>query len=87
MPIEFVRLPHTLQQLAIGRTALYERISRGTFPPPVKLGPKLAAWPQYELDEIVNAWLRSASEDELREIVVRLVELRKQSNRSTAAAA
>lgn len=36
MPIAFVRLPATLQQLAIGKTTLYARIAKGTFPPPVK---------------------------------------------------
>lgn len=37
MPISFSRLPSTLQQLAIGKTTLYERIAQGLFPPPVKL--------------------------------------------------
>lgn len=87
MAVSFVRISDALQQLAIGRSCLYERITRGTFPPPIKFGARVSAWPLHEVDEIANALLRSASEDELRELVVHLVKLRKQSNRSTAAAA
>lgn len=77
MPILFVRLPAALQQLSIGKTTLYQRIAEGLFPPPVKFGRRCAAWPQHEIDEVVNAMVRQASDEELRSLVADLIELRK----------
>lgn len=80
MPIAFVRLPATLQQLAIGKTTLYARIAKGTFPPPVKFSERVSAWPQHEVDAVLRALLRSASEDDLRALVAHLIRLRSQPN-------
>lgn len=76
MTISFIRLPAALKQLAMSKTTLYLKISNGTFPPPVKFGPRFSAWPQYEVDEVVEALMRQASDDELRSLVSRLLELR-----------
>lgn len=43
MTISFIRLPAALKQLAMSKTTLYLRISNGTFPPPVKFGPRFSA--------------------------------------------
>ncbi len=80
MPIAFVRLPATLQQLAIGKTTLYARIAKGTFHPPVKFSERVSAWPQHEVDAVLRALLRSASEDDLRALVAHLIRLRSQPN-------
>ena len=80
MSIFFIRLPETLQQLAIGKTTLYARIAKGTFPPPVKFGDRVSAWPQHEVDAVIRALLRSASEDDLRALVAHLIRLRSQPN-------
>lgn len=87
MPISFSRLPSTLQQLAIGKTTLYERIAQGLFPPPVKLGPRLSAWPQYEIDEVANAVMRNASNEDMRQLVAHLLEFRSHPNKAEALAA
>ena len=60
MPIFFVRLPELLEQLAVGKTTLYARIKQGTFPPPVKFGERVSAWPEHEVDTVVSAYMRSA---------------------------
>lgn len=52
MPIFFVRLPELLEQLAVGKTTLYARIKQGTFPPPVKFGERVSAWPEHEVDTV-----------------------------------
>lgn len=87
MSIFFVRLPEMLQQLAIGKTSLYARIAKGTFPPPVKFGYRVSAWPQHEVDAVIRALLRSASEDELRALVAHLIRLRSQPNETGTLAA
>ena len=72
MPIFFVRLPELLEQLAVGKTTLYARIKQGTFPPPVKFGERVSAWPEHEVDTVVNAYMRSAKED-LQKLVAQLM--------------
>lgn len=86
MSISFLRLPTMLQLLAIGKTTLYARISQGTFPPPVKFGSHMSAWPKHEVEAIMGAIMQNATEDELREVVVQLVKQRAKSRRIPAAA-
>lgn len=73
MPIFFVRLPELLEQLAVGKTTLYARIKQGTFPPPVKFGERVSAWPEHEVDIVVNAYMRSATKEDLQKLVAQLM--------------
>ena len=67
MPIFFVRLPELLEQLAVGKTTLY------AFPPPVKFGERVSAWPEHEVDTVVNAYMRSATKEDLQKLVAQLM--------------
>lgn len=73
MPIFFVRLPELLEQLAVGKTTLYARIKQGTFPPPVKFGERVSAWPEHEVNTVVNAHMRSATKEDLQKLVAQLM--------------
>lgn len=73
MPIFFVRLPELLEQLAVGKTTLYARIKQGTFPPPVKFGERVSAWSEHEVDTVVNAYMRSATKEDLQKLVAQLM--------------
>ena len=73
MPIFFVRLPELLEQLAVGKTTLYARIKQGTFPPPVKFGERVSAWPEHEVDTVGNAYMRSATKEDLQKLVAQLM--------------
>lgn len=73
MPIFFVRLPELLKQLAVGKTTLYARIKQGTFPPPVKFGERVSAWPEHEVNTVVNADMRSATKEDLQKLVAQLM--------------
>ena len=73
MPIFFVRLPELLEQLAVGKTTLYARIKQGTFPPPVKFGERVSAWPEHEVNTVVNAYMRSATQEDLQKLVAQLM--------------
>lgn len=73
MPIFFVRLPKLLEQLAVGKTTLYARIKQRTFPPPVKFGERASAWPEHEVDTVVNAYMRSATKEDLQKLVAQLM--------------
>ena len=73
MPIFFVRLPELLEQLAVGKTTLYARIKQGTFPPPVKFGERVSAWPEHVVNTVVNAYMRSATKEDLQKLVAQLM--------------
>ena len=45
-----------------------------------EFGDRVSAWPQHEVDAVIRALLRSASEDDLRALVAHLIRLRSQPN-------
>ena len=53
VPPRFLRLPEVQHQVGLGRSAIYSRIKDGTFPAPVKLGARVAAWSAAAID----AWI------------------------------
>ena len=61
-----------------GRSTRYERIDKGLFPKPVKLGPRSVGWPASEVAAINAARIAGKSDDEIRALVVRLHAARKE---------
>lgn len=46
LPTEgFVRVPQILQVLPISRSGFWAKVKNGEFPAPVKLSPRVTAWP------------------------------------------
>jgi len=45
------RLPTVLKMTGLGRSTIYRWIADGSFPPPVRLGPRAVAWRWSDLDE------------------------------------
>ena len=43
-PRMFVRLPAVLATTGLGRSTIYRLVAVGSFPSPVKLGPRAVAW-------------------------------------------
>ena len=58
--------------MGISRSTLYLRIKQGLMPPPVKLGERCSAWPEYEVAAVNAARIAQKSDDEIRELVVKL---------------
>ena len=50
----FLRLRRVLQIVPIGRSTLYQKIKLGTFPPAVKLGPRISAWRAADIHEYLK---------------------------------
>jgi len=44
------RLPTVLKMTGLGRSTIYRWIADGSFPPPVRLGPRAVAWRWSDLD-------------------------------------
>jgi len=58
--------------MGISRSTVYLRIKQGLMPPPVKLGERSSAWPNYEISAINAARIAQKSNDEIRELVAHL---------------
>jgi prophage regulatory protein len=87
--ISLLRLDTVVSRRGRSRPQLYIDIKRGTMTPPVRLGEKLSAWPSHEIDALNRAEIGGASQDELRALVLELLEQRqrmKPATQSTAAA-
>lgn len=51
----FIRLPEVMKTVGMGRTAVYDRIKKGTFPKQYKISARVSAWKLTE----VKAWMDS----------------------------
>ena len=51
----FIRLPEVIKRTGYRRTSIYEKIAEGTFPAPIKLGPRAVAWVSEEIDKWLDA--------------------------------
>ena len=49
----FIRLPEVINRTGYRRTSIYQKVAEGTFPAPVKLGPRAVGWLSTEID----AWI------------------------------
>ena len=55
-PLRLLRLPDVLAITGLGRSTVWKRAALGTFPKPVKLGPRTTAWVESE----VSQWAAAA---------------------------
>lgn len=49
-PIKLIRLPEVVARTGMGKSSIWARAKAGTFPQPVKLGPRTTAWVASEVD-------------------------------------
>jgi len=68
-----LRLPSVIHKLGNSRSLIYKHITEGTFPPPIKIGPRMSAWPNSEVDAIVSARIAGKSDTEIRSLVAELI--------------
>lgn len=57
MSDKFLRIPKVMDKVGLRRTAIYDKISREEFPPPIKLG-SVSVWLESEVDD----WMRAEVE-------------------------
>jgi prophage regulatory protein len=72
MPNRVLRLPTVLERTGYSRSRLYARISDGLFPRPILLGPRVAAWPEHEVDAVIAAHIREVTDAELARLVAEI---------------
>ncbi|RKT47016.1 helix-turn-helix transcriptional regulator [Thiocapsa rosea] len=69
MPTSVLRLRTVLERTGYSRSVVYARIAAGLFPRPIALGARAAAWPEHDIEAVLAALIRAATEDELRTLV------------------
>ncbi len=67
-----LRTPEVLTWYPKGKSAFYVDVRDGLFPAPVRLGLRSVAWPASEVEAIVQARVRGASDVEVRALVEEL---------------
>lgn len=51
---KLLRLPAVLTLVPVSRSAWYEGIKAGRYPPPIKLGPKTSAWREADIAQLIT---------------------------------
>jgi prophage regulatory protein len=72
----FLRFKKVMEVTAMSRSTLYLRVKQGLLTPPVKLGDRCTVWPEHEIAAINAARLAQKSNDEIRELVKKLQQMR-----------
>jgi prophage regulatory protein len=54
-PRLFARLPTVLAATGLGRSTIYRLVADGSFPAPVRLGPRAVGWRWSDLDQWTNS--------------------------------
>ena len=59
MQHRILRLPEVMARTGLSRSTIYLRISQGTFPKPVSLGPRAVGWVEAEIQEWIERQIES----------------------------
>ena len=73
---KLVPLNQSFERLGIRRTTGYAQISEGLLPQPVRTGKRNTALPNDEIDAIIGARVRGATDVEIRQLVTQLAAAR-----------
>ena len=77
-----LRLASVIRVRGRRRSSHYADVNAGLFTKPVKIGPRASGWPENEVAAINAARIAGKSDDEVRQLVVRLEAARKIAFRS-----
>ena len=72
MPERILRFPEVKALSGLSRSTIYLRIAEGLFPKPILLGRRMVGWRESEIAAINAARIRSATEVEIRSLVLKL---------------
>lgn len=57
-----LRMPLVIERTGLSRSMIYIRISQGTFPRSISLGPNSVGWLEKEIDEWINSKISDRDE-------------------------
>lgn len=62
IPLCLLRAKEVRRRLGVSNTTLYELIAKGHFSPPVKVGPRVSAWPEADVTAYIERLVASRDE-------------------------
>ena len=72
--LEMLRFKDVVKATGYPRGSVYEQIKQRTFPSPVKMGARTAAWPRHEIEAILQARIAGANNEAIRLLVKELLD-------------
>jgi prophage regulatory protein len=60
MATTIIRLPEVISRTGLPRSSIYQKISIGTFPGSITLGPRAVGWINEEIDQWIEECIRKA---------------------------
>ncbi len=81
---QILRRPRVQDESGHSRSTLYLRIAQGLWTRPVGIGPRAVGWPASEVAALNAARIAGKTDDEIRELVMRLHRARRATVARTA---
>ena len=72
-----LRIPAVTSESGLSRSTIYLRIAEGLWTKPVSLGQRAVGWPSDEIEAINAARIAGKTDEEIRQLVVKLEAARK----------
>ena len=78
-PIKLLRIHDNRARYGgISKTTFYGRMKEGLIPPPISLFGRSVAWLEHETDQVIAAMAAGKSKDEIKTLVLSLIEQRQE---------
>ena len=74
--MRILRVDVTLDRTGDTRSPHYDKVAKGLFTKPIKIGERAAGWPEHEVDALIAARVAGASTEQIRCLVEKLHEQR-----------
>lgn len=76
MVTKIIRMSDVTSESGLSRSTIYLRIVQGLWPKPISLGARAVGWPTNEVAVLNAARIAGKSDEEIRELVLKLVAAR-----------
>ncbi|AYA64177.1 helix-turn-helix transcriptional regulator [Alteromonas sp. RKMC-009] len=77
--VTILKLSETLKRVNRCKTSIWNDVKEGIFPPPIKTGKTSAGYIESEVDAVLLARSVNFSDDQLKDLVEKLVQKRQES--------
>jgi prophage regulatory protein len=74
--LQIIRKPKVLEKSSFSKSTFHTRLKQGLFVPPISLGERAVGWISSEVDTCLAAMAMGKSNDEIKALVIELVEQR-----------
>jgi prophage regulatory protein len=73
MTKRLIRMRSVCERTGLAKSTVHEHVARGLMPPAIKISRSWGAWWDREIDQLIGARIAGLTNDQIRELVTRLV--------------